>query len=93
MRPGCTCERERLCDTCLEVSYGQLAGVAMRRGDVWAERVIRDGRDRRLPWWPHEGAARARARAIVAELGRDDRLIERLAAACAAQAAKRWAQP
>jgi hypothetical protein len=90
VRPGCRCSQAALCDDCLEADYKWKAGVAMLRGELWADRVIAAGRDRARPWWAHEGVAAELAHRHVRELGRDPRLLSRLAAACAAQAARRW---
>lgn len=90
MRPGCSCAPTALCDACLEADLGSMRGVARARGQWWAERVIAAGRDRSRAWWPHEGRAAELAREHVANLSQDERLLDRLAAECATEAARRW---
>jgi hypothetical protein len=90
MRPSCSCSPESLCAECLDADYGNLSGVAMCRGQLWAERVARHGVDPRRPWPAYGGKSAAIARHLVDGLGRDARLSDRLAVACAAEAARWW---
>jgi hypothetical protein len=88
--PGCA--REALCDACFKRSLTHLGGVAEHRGGLWAERVIRAGRDRSLPWWPYEDArVRELALQAIADfVGPDLRLREALSRACYDGAARTW---
>jgi len=62
----------------------------MRRGELWAERVIAAGRDRGRPWWSWE-ASRHVAERVVADLGAPDpRAREALARAAWEQAGRTW---
>lgn len=89
--PGCT--RTTLCAECLERDLYHLAGPAMRRGELWAERVIRARRPRDRPWWTWE-RARGVALEQVAGLGAPDpRAKEALARAAWETAARRWSKP
>lgn len=84
----CACPRDHLCEPCFRRTFAQLGGTAGARGINWAERVART-RDRRRPWWPHEGRAAELAREHVLGLTGDPRLLEALAAECA-KTAKHW---
>lgn len=86
----CDCPRTHRCDACCSREWSQLGGVAMARGVWWAERVART-RPLSRPWWSYEASA-AIARAAVAELAADPRILERFARACWEDAARRWGQ-
>lgn len=88
----CACPRIALCAACFRRDFAQLGGAAGARGIIWAERVARS-RDRRLPWWKHEGRAANLARGHVADLTADLQLREALAAECARTAKHWWEKP
>src|SRR5689334_1147173 len=88
----CRCPRNALCDACRANLYQQLCGVAMRRGDYWAERVAAIAPEHRRKAWPADGATYEIALRKVADLTDDEALRGMLAAACAEQAAKWWGQ-
>ena len=76
-----------LCDRCLDATFAQLGGVAKVRGHDWgrAVRQVMPGQ----PWPTFEESERVQAiaRRKVEELARgDDRLLDLLARACAAEA-------
>ena len=85
----CSCPRDALCDLCFQGSWENLRGVAATRGEVWAMDVARRTRVDRP--WP-EGSLRVTeiARAKVADLSRDRRLLEALALEVARWAARWW---
>ena len=86
------CDRDMLCDRCVADTFAQLRGVAACRGERWAASVsTRRPRLRTRPWPAHAARAAAIARAKVADLTRDERLRELLAAELARWAARRWA--
>jgi hypothetical protein len=88
---NCSCSREALCDRCVEDGFAHLRGVASCRGEVWAARVARETSTSQ-PWPAHAGRAADIARRKIADLTRDPRLAERLAAELARGAARRWRQ-
>jgi hypothetical protein len=83
------CPPDKLCDRCLEDAFGQFKGIAACRGEAWARDVARKVR-REMPWPSFEGKAKAMAIGRVADMTRDARLREKLAAELAAWAAKAW---
>jgi len=87
----CKCPRDALCEACRSSLFSQLRGVAARRGDEWADRVLR-AEPRRCAWPPHEGADAELARGLARDLTEDPQLLELLAAELSRYAAKRWAR-
>lgn len=85
----CGCPRDALCMMCVEDGFMQLRGVAATRAHVWAEKVARLAPSAQ-PWPAHEGRAADIARRKVADLTRDPRLAEMLAAELARYAAITW---
>jgi len=82
-----------LCDACVDDKFSYMCGTAAARGYGWGQEVATKlgGRTNRLPPWPDfEGKARAIARRKVADLTADERLLERLARACWADARRRY---
>jgi hypothetical protein len=85
------CARAALCDRCFTQALENLRGVAMSRGNAWADRVARDRPLDRVRAWPaHDGRAAAIARRLIQGLVGDPRLEGQLAAACAGEAARWW---
>jgi len=89
-----TCGGEpALCDTCVDDKYAHMSGTAAARGYGWGQEVATKlGRSSKpLPPWPEfEGKARAIAMRKVTDLTDDERLLERLARACWADARRRY---
>ena len=79
-----------LCDRCLEAKVQQMCGHAMARGYAWGEKIARLYGATAPPWPDFGGRARALAMAKVAELATDERLLERLAMHCWADAKRRY---
>ena len=67
-------------------------GVAMARGIFWTESVVRRHPELLARAWPGDGKAEAIARRKVADLGHDERVLERLCSALMESAARRWGQ-
>jgi hypothetical protein len=84
------CPPHALCDACLETAFSQMRGIAACRGESWSHDVARKV-SREMPWPSFEGKAKAMAIGRVADMTRDTRLREKLAAELAAWAAKAWA--
>jgi hypothetical protein len=80
----CSCSRDALCDQCVDDGFAQLRGVAACRGEYWAAHLPASSR----PW--NAAKAIAIARLKVADLARDPRLLERLAAELVRWAQRRW---
>jgi hypothetical protein len=78
-----------LCDRCVADGFAQLRGVAANRGHWGVDDVL--ARVRTRDPWIDGARARAWARRRVADLTRDGRLHELLAAEAGRAAAKRWA--
>ncbi len=85
----CGCPRDQLCDLCFQGSWENLRGVAATRGEVWAMAVARRTHTDR-PWPSGSPKVAAIARTKVADLSRDPRLLEVLAAELARWAARWW---
>lgn len=85
---GC-CDREPLCDRCLQDAQGHLQGVAACRGDHWARCVAQRVRFR-TPWPSYDGRCAEIARRKVADIARDPRLREILARVVHHYAERRW---
>lgn len=85
----CTCARTNLCERCYAFSLATLTGHARARGWAWADRVARRAALDQ-PWPTHKERAAVIARAQVADLSEDPRLLEVLARACAEEAAAQW---
>lgn len=79
-----------LCDRCVEAKESQLKGTAMARGYAWGEAVARRLGPKAPAWPDFGGRARVLAMAKVAELAGDERLLERLAMHCWADAKRRY---
>jgi len=83
---------ERRCAACRRRLFGALGGAAERRGELWAERVVRKlmRADRALQPWPAFDDPRAGdiARRMVADLCPE--LADDLAPLCHASAARRY---
>jgi len=86
---GC-CPRDKLCDRCLADALAHLRGVAACRGEFWASRVA--ARVTSRSHWPAYDEPRCRriARAKVADLASDARLLDELARIAHAWASRRW---
>ncbi|MCB9564208.1 MAG: hypothetical protein H6708_27775 [Kofleriaceae bacterium] len=85
-----------VCDRCIEARLASLRGVAASRGMRWADGVrVRMPMRRapsRWPGWSASDRVREIARRKVAGPTHDDRLAERLAEVCAAEAARWWSR-
>lgn len=86
----CSCERSALCDECFRQAIGHWRGVALARGELWAEDVAKVVAPASRAWWPYEGRAVELALGRVAELGHDQKLHAVLARACWEGAERRW---
>ena len=85
----CGCREDALCEICLDARFMQLKGVAAVRGERWADETAQwMSRDREWPEYSPKMLVIARLK--IAELGRDPKLLEKLAMECARWAAKRW---
>lgn len=62
----------------------------MRRGELWAERVIAAGRPRDRPWWTWEASRHVAERQVEDIGGADPRVREALARAAWEQARRTW---
>lgn len=85
----CGCPRDQLCDVCFQGSWENLRGVAATRGEVWAMDLARRMRIDQ-PWPDGSPKVLAISRRKVADLSRDGRLLEELAAELARWAARWW---
>ena len=92
MLPACCPDRAALCDRCIADVFAQLRGVAACRGEVWAMDLARRV-PRTQPWPSGSDQVNAIARTKVADLARDPKLLERLAAELAKWAARWWMSP
>jgi hypothetical protein len=88
--PPCTCDPAELCDACLGRERFAKRGMADVIGQCWAERVCRGEHQARAAWPEREGRTLAIARRKVAQLARDPRLVDELAAVCSRGAAAWW---
>jgi hypothetical protein len=82
-----------LCDLCVNDKYAHMAGTAGARGYAWGQEVAgKVGcKVAVLPPWPSfAGKARAIALTKVVDLAPDERLRERLAQVCWANARRRY---
>lgn len=91
---ACTCAKQPpLCDDCVDNAVRTLAGVAMSRGYTWGQqtRAVMRTRGRSPERWPafdESPKVRAIASRKVQDIAKDERLRERLARLCAADAAR-----
>jgi predicted GNAT family N-acyltransferase len=83
------CADDDLCDACVESRLAELRAIAARRGEEWADDIAR--KIHRSEPWPETPTMQAMARVRVADLTRDERLREQLAAEALAWAKRRWA--
>jgi hypothetical protein len=90
--PLCSCDPAALCDACLGRERFAKRGQADVIGQCWAERVCRGDYRAREVWPEREERTLAIARRKVAELARDSRLVDELAAVCSRGAATWWAR-
>jgi len=94
MMPVCdVCGREPpLCDRCVDDALATQAGHAAARGYAWGQRVARmlGATRRRWPTWDASERVRQLARAKVADLALDERVLDRLARCCAAEAERAY---
>jgi len=89
----CDCPRDEKCKTCFAQAIMWFGGMARERGVRWAESVARRQPRHLAQPWPHnEGRPAELARAKVADLSEDPRIVERLAANVAEAAERRWTQ-
>ncbi len=84
------CTLDRYCEPYRDDMFACLAGVAARRGEVWAESVAR--RCGRTRPWPFTPTADAIARRKIADLTRDERLLGQLAREVQRYAARWWSR-
>lgn len=76
---------------CREGLFAQLRGAAACRGERWAVELALDPRLRGRTWPTGSDKLLAIARVKVADLTRDAKLLELLAAELVEWAARRWA--
>jgi hypothetical protein len=84
----CCCSSDALCEICLSGRFAQLRGVAACRAHQW----VLDLSQRISGVQRPTGSAKMLgiARLKIADLGRDERLLDMLARECAAAAEREW---
>lgn len=87
----CPCPRDLLCDRCRADSFAQLRGVAARRGEGWADDLVRTIY-REQPWPTGSEKMLGIARRKVEDIATDLKLREELAAELARYAERRWCE-
>lgn len=85
----CGCLSEKLCEMCLSSRFMQLKGVAAARAHRWVQDLAR--RVPRSHQWPHDSERMLKsAKHEVADLAKDERLLEMLARECLEAAEREW---
>ncbi len=81
-----------LCDVCVDEGAMHMGGTAGARGWQWAQRMTRSIDPATSAWLDYDGAPATREHALhlVGDLTADDRLREKLARRCWAEARHRW---
>jgi hypothetical protein len=85
----CGCPSDALCTLCLDGRFAQLRGVAACRGEAWADDLAQT-EYRNHPWPVGSEKMRTIARAKVADIARDPKLLEMLVDELVKWAEKRW---
>ncbi len=87
---GCCHPSKPLCDRCVDDCFKQLGGTAACRGEFWAMDLAKDPKLRAQPWPGATDKVMRIARQKCADLTRDERLLEQLAAELARWAERWW---
>lgn len=82
--------RPPLCDACVSATVAAMRGHARARGMSWAMAVAERVSPSSRPWPAYEGRAAAIARAKVADLARDERVLEEMAVEAYEDARRFW---